>query len=51
MSEKNQEATTCCCGGNGNVGSCSSTKKLCLPVLALAGLALVASKILKRRSR
>lgn len=51
MSEKKQRAAACCCGEKDKDRSCPCKKRICLPILGLAGLALLVSVAAKRRKR
>ena len=51
MSEKERKSMSSCCGEEGNGQTCPCKKRICLPVLGLAALAIVASMVAKRKSR
>ena len=51
MSEKERKSTRGCCGEEGNGQTCPCKKRICLPILGLAALAIVTSMVAKRKGR
>ena len=51
MSDKDQQAANCGCAETGNGQTCPCKKRICLPILGLAGLAIVAFVAARRRNR
>ena len=51
MSEKERKSMRGCCGEESNGQACPCKKRICLPILGLAALAIVARVVAKRKGR
>ena len=51
MTEKERTSMRGCCGEAGNGQPCPCKKRICLPIMGLAALAIVSSMVAKRKSR